>query len=306
MASLSEIQSLEEISYKSKIKFYLYPVIIVFLFSISFLNYFPVGEQLKGFMKKNLAGTACNPDYDDLRIEWILPKIVVSGLNIPAGCLGRIGDPIKFTFVSIQFNFISFAPFGIPFKIQSELNGQPMTIYYVQGFGERVFRIKDQPIVISRLQPVMGANFKLSGNVLFDLTAKMANGGSLKDMDFKMRSTDFQLPSQNIQGFTTPNVKLNEMYIEAKSENSSTVKVDKFIVGDPDSPIRANLKGQIDLQQGAILFSNLDLKGEIAFTENFNQTVPLVDLFFQNFTQKDGFYQIRIGGNLGQPKLMNP
>ena len=52
MASLSEIQSLEEISYKSKLKFYLYPVIIVFLFSISFLNYFPVGEQLKGFMKK--------------------------------------------------------------------------------------------------------------------------------------------------------------------------------------------------------------------------------------------------------------
>lgn len=306
MAGLSEIQSLDELSYKSKFKFYLYPLIIIFLFSISFLNYFPIGEQLKNFMKKNLAGSACNPDYDDLRIEWILPKIVVSGLNVPAGCLGKVGDPLKFTFVSIQFNLISFSPFGIPFKIDSELNGQPMTVYYVQGFGERTIRIKDQPVVISRLQPVLGSSFKLSGNLTLDLIAKVTNAGFLKDLDFKMRSTDFQLPSQNIQGFNTPNVKLNEFYLEALAENSSTVKIDKFIVGDPDSPIRANLKGKIDLQQGNMAFSNIDLKGEISFTENFKQTVPLVDLFFQNFSQKDGFYQIRIGGNLGEPKLMTP
>lgn len=306
MAGLSEIQSLDEINYKSKFKFYLYPIIVIFLFSFSFLNSFPIGEQLKNFMKKNLAGTACNPDYDDLRIEWILPKIVVSGLNIPSGCIGRTGDPLKFTFVSIQFNLISFSPFGIPFKIVSELNGQPMTVYYVQGFGERTVRIKDQPIVISRLQSILSSSFKLSGNLMLDLTAKITNAGLLKDLDFKMRSTDFQLPSQNVQGFNTPNVKLNELYIEALAENSSTVKIDKFIVGDPDSPIRANLKGKIDLQQGNMAFSILDLKGEISFTENFKQTVPLVDLFFQNFSQKDGFYQIRIGGNLGEPKLMTP
>ena len=129
---------------------------------------------------------------------------------------------------------------------------------------------------------------------------------SLSGPLFPESSTDFQLPSQNIQGFNTPNVKLNELYLEALSENSSTVKIDKFIVGDPDSPIRANLKGRIDLQQGNMAFSNIDLKGEISFTENFKQTVPLVDLFFQNFSQKDGFYQIRIGGNLGEPKLMTP
>ena len=181
-----------------------------------------------------------------------------------------------------------------------------MTVYYVQGFGERTIRIKDQPVVISRLQPVLGSSFKLSGNLTLDLIAKVTNAGFLKDLDFKMRSTDFQLPSQNIQGFNTPNVKLNEFYLEALAENSSTVKIDKFIVGDPDSPIRANLKGKIDLQQGNMAFSNIDLKGEISFTENFKQTVPLVDLFFQNFSQKDGFYQIRIGGNLGEPKLMTP
>lgn len=306
MASLSEIQSLDEINYKSKIKFYLYPLVIIFIFTISFLNFFPIGEQLKGFMKKNLAGSACSPDYDDLRIEWILPKIVVSGLHLPAGCFGRIGDPIKFTFVSIQFNLISFSPFGIPFQVESEINGQPLTLYYVQGFGHRVIRIKDQSIVMSRIQPILSKNFKLSGNLLVDLNATLTNSGNLKDLDFKMRSTDFQLPSQNIQGFTTPNVKLNELYLDANSEDTSTVKIDKFIVGDTDSPIRANIKGKVEIQAGNIGFSTIDLKGEIAFTENFKQTVPLVDLFFQNYTQKDGFYQIRIGGNLSHPQLMNP
>jgi hypothetical protein len=70
--------------------------------------------------------------------------------------------------------------------------------------------------------------------------------------------------------------------------------------------MRANFKGKIQLQEGSVSFSPLDLRGEIAFTENFKQSVPLVELFFQTYEQKDGFYQIRLGGTLGQPRLITP
>jgi hypothetical protein len=305
MASVSEIQSLEEINYKSRIKVWLYPILILFLFVIAFLNFYPIGEQLKIFMKKNLQGTACNPDYDEIRLEWIMPKVVISDLQLPAGCLGRTGEPLKFTHLTINFQFVSFAPIGIPFRIDTEMNGQPLQVYFVQGFGKRLIRLKDQSLVLARLQPLMGGKFKLSGNMTVDMSALVSNNNALQELTFKAQSKDFQLPPQNIEGFTTPVMKVNDLYIEANTENPPRVTVDKFIMGDTESPMRANFKGKVDLQQGNMAFSPLDLAGEIAFTESFRQTVPLVDLFFQSYPQKDGFYQIRLGGTLGQPRLMN-
>ena len=77
-------------------------------------------------------------------------------------------------------------------------------------------------------------------------------------------------------------------------------------MGDTDSPLRANFKGKIDLQEGNIAMSPLDLSGEIAFSENFKNSLPLVSMLFQSFSQKDGFYQIRLGGTLGSPKPSAP
>lgn len=305
MPSLSEIQSLEEIGYKSKLKVWLYPILISTLFVAAFLNYYPISDQLKAFMKKNLQGTACNPDYDEMKIEWLLPKLVVSDLVLPASCLGREGDSLKFAHLTINFQLISFAPFGIPFRIDTEMNGQPLSVYFVQGIGKRLVRLKDQALVLSRLQPLMGGKFKLSGNMTVDMSALLGSNNSLQELSFKAQSKDFQLPPQSIEGFTTPSMKVNDLYIEAASENPPRVTVSKMIMGDTDSPMRANFKGRIDLQQGNMAFSPIDLSGEISFTENFKQTVPLVDLFFQSYPQKDGFYQIRLGGTLGQPRLMN-
>jgi hypothetical protein len=305
MVSVSEIQSLEEISYKSKIKIWVYPLIVSFTFIIAFLNFYPIGEQFKVLMKKNLQSTACNPDYDQIRIEWLLPKVIVSDLVVPAGCLGRMGEPIKFSHLTINFQFISFAPIGIPFRIDTEMNGQPLSVYFVQGIGKKLIRLKDQSLVLSRLQPLMGGKFKLSGNLALDMSALIGSNNVLQELSFKAQSKDFQLPPQSIEGFTTPNMKVNDLYIEAVTENPPRVNVNKMIMGDTDSPMRANFRGSIDLQQGNMSFSPLDLSGEIAFTENFRQSVPLVDLFFQSYPQKDGFYQIRLGGTLGQPRLMN-
>jgi hypothetical protein len=306
MAVSSEIQSLEQINYKSRVKAYLYPVIVIIIFSVAFLNYYPMGDQLKVFLKKNLQGTACRPDFDEIRMEWIMPKLVISDLTLPGGCTGNTGAPLKFSFVKIHFHFISFAPFGFPFKIETEMNGQPLSIYYVQGFSQRLIRIKDQSIVLSRLQPLVGGKLKLSGNMTLDFTALLSNNNSLKELNFKARSTDLQLPSQNVEGFTTPNIKVNDLYLEADLESPPRINVNKVIIGDTNSPMRANFKGRVDLMEGGVAFSPLNLSGEIAFTEDFKQSVPLVDLFFQNYEQKDGFYQIRLGGTLGQPRLMTP
>ncbi len=306
MAQLSELQSLEQINYKSKIKIYLYALLVLVLFIMGFLNFFPIGETLKSALKSGFKGTNCNPDFDNIRVEWIMPKVIVTDLNLPASCFNRPGEPLKFTHLTINFNFINFSPLGIPFRIDTEMNGQPLSLYFVQGFGERMLRLKDQSISLPRLEPLFGGNFKLAGNLTVDLNLLLNNENKIQSLNLKAQSKDLQIPSQNIQGFTTPNLPLDDLFIEAISDAPPRINVEKLILGDPESPVRANFQGYINLQEDAIPFSQLNLNGEVAFSQSLKESLPLIDMMFQTFTQKDGFYQIRLGGTLGAPKPSAP
>lgn len=304
-AIASEISSLDDINYKSKFKFFLYIILGMFLFSMAFFNFYPVGDKLKQILRTQLAGSACNPEYEDIHMEWLLPKLVVTDLVLPASCFNRQGSPVRLSHVTINYQLINFSPFGIPFRIDTNISNQPLSMYFVQGIGKQMIRIKDQKIVLSRLESLMGGDFKIAGTMMVDMTAIMEKQ-KLSSLQFKSASKDFQLPPQNIQGLTLPTMKLNEFYIEANSTAGGRLNVDKLIIGDTSSPIRANFRGRIDLQQGAIAFSPIDLQGEVAFSESLRNSLPLIDLMFQSFNQKDGFYQVRLGGMLGQPKPSAP
>ena len=307
MASSAEILSLDEINYKSKVKVILYIMLASILFSMAFLNFYPVGEKLKSQIKiltKNNPG--CNPNFDQMRMEWLFPKLIVSDLTVPAACLGREGDDLKFNYVKLNYHFISFSPFGLPFRLDTEIAGQPLSLYYVQGLGKQMIRLKDQKLGLNRLQPLIGGNFKLAGSVTVDLNLLMQNN-QIKKLSLKAQSKDLQIPGQNIQNIDVPNMKMNEFFLDAISETPPRVSVDRLILGDPDSPVRANFKGSIELMNGAVGMSPMNLTGEVAFSEEFNkQTMNIVETLLGAFNQKDGFYQMKLGGTLGAPKPMAP
>ena len=306
MAQVSELQSLEQINYKSKVKIYIYVFLVLVLFIMGFLNFFPIGDTLKGSLKAAFKGTNCNPDFDNIRVEWLMPKVIVTDLNLPASCFNRQGEPLKFTHLTVNFNFINFSPLGIPFRVDTEMNGQPLSLYLVQGFGQRMLRLKDQSISLPRLETLMGGNIKLAGNLVVDLNLLLNNDNKIQSLNLKAQSKDLQIPSQNIQGFTTPNLPLDDLFIEAVSDAPPRINVEKMILGDPESPVRANFQGHINLQEDAIPFSQLNLNGEVAFSQSLKESLPLIDMMFQAFTQKDGFYQVRLGGTLGAPKPSAP
>lgn len=302
----SEIQSLEEVHYKSKIKTFLWVMLLFFLFVSAFLNFYPVSDKLKSIIKAQFKNTpGCNPDFDQIRMEWILPKIVISDLTLPPQCFNKEGEAMKFSHVTLNYNLINFSPFGLPFRLDTEFSGQPISVYFVQGIGSQMIRLKDQTLVLSRFQSLLGNDFKFAGAVTLDMSLLMKDN-KLSELSFKAASKDLQIPSQSIQGFTMPNLKLNELYIEANSITPPRITVDKLILGDTESPMRANFKGRIDLQEGAIGFSPVDLSGEVAFSDVFKQQLPLIDMVFSSFNQKDGFYQIRLGGTLNSPKPTAP
>lgn len=305
MAIASEIKSLDEIRYKSKISFILFFLILPFLFFIGFASYFPMGEKVKALLKSNLAATGCNADFNDIQMNWFLPKIVISEVSVPANCLGRVGNPLEFEKITLNWNLINFSPIGLPFLLETEISGQNISIHYVVGINQQLIRMRDQELVLSRLQPVLGDAFKLAGKMTIDLNLLMSKN-LIKSLALKAQSKSLQIPSQSIQGFTLPNLNLNDFYLEANSEGHPRINIDRLIIGEPESPIRANFQGNLSLEEGNIAFSPMDLSGEIAFSESFKETLPLIDMMFQSFNQKDGFYQVRLGGTLGAPKPLAP
>jgi hypothetical protein len=205
----------------------------------------------------------------------------------------------------LNYHLISFAPFGLPFRIDTELGGQPISLYYVLGINQQLIRLKDQTLNLARLQPLLGEKVKLGGNMIVDLNLAMSKD-LMTSLSLKAQSKDLQIPPQNIQGFTTPPLKLNDFYLEAISENPPRIQIEKLILGDTDSPMRANFKGKITMLDGNFAMSPTDLAGEIAFSENFRKSLPLIDMMFQSFNQKDGFYQVRLGGTIGSLKPISP
>jgi hypothetical protein len=304
MSTLSEIQSLDEIQYKSRFKLVLLALLVVFIFLFSFTQFYPVGDKIKSILKASFQGRVCNPDFDEIRMEWLFPKIIISDLVIPSSCLDRQGPPLKFTHLTINYQLINFAPFGLPFKIETELGGQPLSLYYVAGLGQQFVRLKDQSINLIRIQPLLGDNFKLAGTVLVDMSMGLSKG-LINSLSLKAQSKDLQIPPQNIQGFTTPSLKINDFYLEAESESPPRIQIQKLVLGNTDSPIRANFKGRLTMVEGNFSMSPADLVGEIAFSDQLKKSIPIIDMMFQSFNQKDGFYQVKLGGTMGSLKPIN-
>ncbi len=301
MAIASEIHSLEEVNYQSRISRFFFGIILIFILFFSFVSYYPIGDKVKEQIKK-ASGGACPFDYNDVRFEFFLPKMVIDDVTIPASCLGKSGAPIRLTYLNLGFRLISFSPFGIPFKIETQYNAQPIELYYVLGFGGQTIRMVDQRLVLSRLEGLMG-NLKLGGSVIVDVLVQLDMNQKLKALDIKAKSEDFKIPAQNVmQNFSLPALNVRKFYLETNSDNFPNLKVVSFTLGDPDSPVRMDLKGNVKVVE-PINFSTMKLDGELAFSEQFKQQFPVTFLVNDTYTVKDGFYQVTLGGSLGAQAL---
>lgn len=300
MAVASEIHSLEEINYKSRIKMYLLVPISLFILATAFVSYYPFGDKIKDQIKKVTGGT-CPFDYSDVSFELFLPKMVVNDVIIPASCLGKEGPAIRLEYLNLGFRLISFSPFGIPFKIETLYNRQPIELFYVIGPGGQTIRMIDQRLVLSRLESLMG-NFKLGGTVTVDVRMSTDFQSKLTGLDIKAESRDFKIPSQSLMGFDFPSLSVRKFGLETNSDNFPKLGVTKLILGDPDSPVRMDLKGTINMREPANM-SGVSLAGELAFSEQFKAQFPVNLLLNESYTVKDGFYQIALEGILAQPQL---
>lgn len=276
-----------------------------FIFAL-FLN-FPISEKINGLVKKSLAtNPACSLSYEDVSFEFFLPKFVISDVNIPGGCMGSRGaQDIFLKNVTLNIRGISFTPFGPHFLIETELYNNPIEAYLTVGFGSIAINLQEAKIKLKELSALIPA-VKLKGTLTVDALVELSQKG-IVDLKAHIYSKDLVFPSQKIPApaLTLPTFDIKDLLIKATMEGKK-VMVQELIVGNPESPIRANFKGPITLNQSNISYSQLNLKGELAFSEKFVKDFMVIDMYMKQFTKKDNFYQLELSGPLMRPALRSP
>lgn len=298
----AEIQSLEKINYQFKIKKYLFLGSLPFIFIFAFISHYPISGKVNDLIQSNLRATGCPATFTDIKFEFFLPKIVIADLNLPRRCTGGSED-LFFKTVTLNYHLISFSPFGLPFRVDTRLYGQDIALHYVLGLGKQSVRLKDQKLDLAKLSPLL-PQLKLKGSMTVDMRT-ILEGNAINQLTLKASSENFEIPAQNIQGFALPNLNVKDIFIDAETQDNNQLQIKKLIIGgaNQDSPIRANINGNINLSQNNILNSSLNLASEINFSNELKEAIPLLEMMLENYAIKDGFYQIKIGGTVGAPSF---
>lgn len=300
LTASSELRQLDQVDYRTGIHRFLLFLAMMMCFAVAFLANFPIEQRIQRIVKAELSKLpGCNPTFDGLSFSFLLPKVMLSDVQIPSSCLGQEGPPVIMRGLTLYFLGPSFAPLGVALKVSGDINGQPLNIRYSTGATSQVVRIEEDALNLAKLAPVIPGAPKVQGTLKLDLRLQMA-GQQVQDIKLLAESTNFVIPPQSMGDFRLPALPVGDLSIKAASDGPRKVIVDQFVLGKTNSPVRANFKGNVELDEGGLAFSPVDLKGEVAFSQEFLDSFAILNLMLAQFSQKDGFYQVRLGGTLGQ------
>lgn len=299
------LEKSENVNYDlPKLRPFKWLVLLGFTFFISLFLYFPIADKINGLVKQLIAkNPSCALSYEDVSFELFLPKFVITDLNIPSSCMGsRGGQDIFLKTTNLNIRGLSFTPFGPHFLIETELFNNPLEAYITVGFGKIALNLQEAKIKLKELSKAIPV--KLQGTLTIDALIEVSSSG-IQDLKAHIYSKDLIFPSQKLSGvpLTLPTFNIQDLLIKAEMLGNNKVQIKELIIGNVDAPVRANFSGPVKLNQRNIGLSQLDLNGELAFSDKFVKDFMVVDMYMKQYTKKDNFYQLSIKGPIMRPVL---
>lgn len=283
-------------------------ILIITILTISslflgFMMNFSITDKVSSIIEANITkNRACPMRTERIDLALFFPKIQITDLEISSTCL-KSPNPLMLSSVISQLSLPSFSPFGASVSTQISDKFSKFNILSVHNISANYFKIESKTLNASSLQALI-PNFKLAG--VFELNSNIEVAkNSLNDLTIHLKSTNFQIPSQNIEGFEIPNLKIGPMSLKAKLKTKNKLDLLELIIGNELSPIRANLSGVINLNQFNIAQSVVDLSLTVKFSQSFIDSFSILNLFLDTSKQDaQGFYKMKLSGPIS--KLNKP
>ena len=299
----SNTPDLEKINYD--LRFLKKPKWILFLFLMFFfviITSFPLTKKIDSLIFGALSSNPrCPIILESYEINFFpLPHLALSNLSIPNRCMNGGTGNLVIPDLRAYFRGPSLFPLGVSFKIETQINQNPIEVFTTAGFNHYVISLKENKIALDKLASFI-PQVQLAGDVILDAHVEIEKN-AMSVLNLKLQSKNFAIPSQTIQGFVLQRMNIKNLFITAVTENR-TLSLNQFILGDESSPLRSNFKGKIILNRTNIKSSTLNLTGEVAVAEKMLEENFILKSYLGQFDKKDNFYQLKITGPMMRPSV---
>ncbi len=265
------------------------------VFILTFVLNFPIIKLTEDKIRTLLAGNrSCPITFDKMSLSFLLPKVVLENVNILGQCIDKQQD-IVLEKAETKILGPSFSPLGIATQSNFDFLGNHLEVLFSQGISSSMIKLNDQTIKLNTIRDLMDT-VNLRGNLNINSLLELINF-EIKSGNLFLKSKDLAIGSMNISGFNTPSLDINHFSLKGVISNGVLV-ISDLIIGDKKSPIRANFKGKIEINNRNIMISKIDLKGEIQFSKDLTEKLFIIDQFLKSYNKKDNFYLIQLKGTL--------
>lgn len=283
----------------------------VFLLLGFFLN-FPLMTMLEGTIQEQMnkaSSSQCPVKFGKLRFEFLMPKFVIPSVDIPGRCFGRPEGQLALKNLSLNFLGPSFAPLGLKLKAEFKIEKDKVEIYSIISLKETIIKIKDNTINLSSLAPLNPNLSKVSGKFKINIKTTI-KGKQASNSKFLIESKDLKILPIGIPQvmMTTPLLDLKNVKIKGELNQSGSkniLSLSPLNIGYEKSPLSADLKGDIRLSSASLQASALDLNIRLRIGNEIKEKygVLLTGFLSSQLNEQDGYYEGKILGNLGSPRL---
>lgn len=304
--STIETNEIDDNVYIHRKMFYIKLILLsIFIFIIGVITVFPIGPSITKLITGALTSNKnCKITHDKLQLSFFMPKLHFVKPNLPMTCINpqtlKRSKSISFKSWTVSFDAISFSPIGIRTKLLIKAKQTQLLVYPTLSFGTILFSIKDTKVNSNFIndmiekENLMAGSFALKGVITTDFK-------QLLSAKVLIKSKNFSINKANIQGFNLTKLNIKNVSLKINLKDKTKLSIKQFILGDKDSPIIANLKGLVKLNQKSVNRSKLDLNAEIKFSQDFTKEYPFINLFFKGKKSPTGFYKLKLSGALGAP-----
>lgn len=276
-------------------------LLVIMFFVVIFIN-FPIAKKIDSLIFGALSSNpSCPINMDAYEINvFPLPHLKINDLSVPNRCLAGGPGNLVIPELKAYFRGPSLFPLGVSFKIETEINKNPIEALATLGSNNYIFSLSDNKISLDKLGAFI-PQVQLAGDIFTAAHVEIENG-VLSVLNLKLQSKNFTIPSQEIQGFIIQSMNIKNLFLTAVTEKN-TLNINQFILGDESSPLRSEFKGKIIMNKKNLKASTLNLSGQVAIIEKMLEENFILKSYLSQFDKKDNFYQIQISGPLMRPSV---
>lgn len=274
-------------------------IAIVFFFLGLFKNFSPKDAIISN-VKMGLASiTNCPITYSKIEFLWFMPKVIIRSPKVMGKCFNQPGKAIVLNDIYFYFTGFGIFPPGPKFALNVENAASKLKLHIQASIFSQVLVIKNSVLDAGLINSFLSAGDLFRGQFELHSVLNIANQVP-KEGKLFIKSTNLTILKTNINAFDIPSIPFKNFSLKATYGKNSTITISEIILGDDESPIKLDLSGKIKLMPKRLRSSNINLSGEISFTDTFLEQNAFLNILIGNASQKNGVYKISLSGTLGK------